>query len=231
MSDPNAYTMLVTSLPSPGPLFLAKRAPLSGIRLNARLRVLAPEDAEALRLVESLLHWGELPMELTDEQIVGHIKDTMKKIENETLRLIVRDRLEIRTCVAALRRRLRGEGPPASGTLWGYGRWRTHIERNWNEEAFRLDRTFPWLREANRLLKAGDSLQLQRLILEQAWKSVSRYRGEHYFDFEAVVIDVIKWNIVERWARYNKEQAAERFGQLAQVALGEYQTLFAGEQP
>ena len=229
MSDPNAYTMLLTSLPSPEALFLAKRPPLSRLRLEARLRVLAPEDAEVLKFVESVLHWGELPIEMTDEEVVARIKTAMAKIENETVRYIVRDRLEIRTCIAALRRRHRGEGAPSHGAAWGYGRWLSHIERNWNEEAFKLDRTFPWLREANKLLKAGETMQLQRLILEQSWKSAARYRGEHYFDFEAVVIYVIHWNIVDRWARYDKEQAAERFEELTQAALADQQALFADE--
>jgi len=230
MSDPNAYTMLLASLPSPGALFLAKRPPLSRLRLEARLRVLVPEDAEVLELVESVLHWGELPIELTDEEIVARIKDAMTKIENETVRLIVRDRLEIRTCMAALRRRNRGEAAPARGSAWGYGRWLAHIGRNWNEETFKLDRSFPWLREANRLLKEGESLQLQRMVLEQAWKSASRYRGEHYFDFEAVVIYVIQWSIVDRWGCYNKEEAAERFEELAEAALAGQPALFGTEE-
>ncbi len=230
MSDPNAYTMLLTSLPSPAALFMAKRPPLSRLRLEARLRVLAPEDAEVLRLVESALHWGEMPIELTDEEIVDRIKAAMAKIENETVRLIIRDRLEIRTCMAALRRRNRGEPAPARGTPWGYGRWLAHIERNWNEETFKLDRSFPWLREANQLLKAGEPLKLQRMIMEQAWKSVTRYRGEHYFDFEAVVIYLIQWSIADRWSRYSKEGAAAHFEELAEAALSEQPTLFEAEE-
>ena len=59
MSDPNAYVMLMSSLPSPEALFLAKRPPLSRLKLDARLRVLTPEDAHVLRLVEGLLQQRE----------------------------------------------------------------------------------------------------------------------------------------------------------------------------
>ena len=228
--DRDTYTMLMSGLPSPAALFLAKRPPLSRLRLEARLRVLVPEDAEVLHLVESVLHWGELPIGMTEEEIVTRIKAAIAKIENETVRLMVRDRLELRTCMAALRRRNRGEPAPAPASSWGYGRWLRHIERNWNEETFKLDRSFPWLREANRLLKAGESLKLQRMVLEQAWKSAVRYRGEHYFDFEAVVIYVIQWNIVDRWGRYNKEEAAERFEELAEAALAGQPALFGAEE-
>jgi len=47
MSDPNVYIMLMSSLPSPEALFLAKRPPLSRLKLDRRLRVLAPEHARA----------------------------------------------------------------------------------------------------------------------------------------------------------------------------------------
>ena len=114
--DRDTYTMLMSGLPSPAALFLAKRPPLSRLRLEARLRVLLPEDAEVLHLVESVLHWGELPIGMTEDEIVTRIKAAMAKIENETVRLMVRDRLELRTCMAALRRRNRGEPAPAPGS-------------------------------------------------------------------------------------------------------------------
>ncbi len=226
MSDPNAYIMLISSLPRPEALFLEKRPPLSRLKLESRLRILAPEDARVLELTERVLHWGELPITMTDEQIVGRAKQALQEIESETVRRIIRGRLEIRTCMSALRRRHRGEPAPAPGTVWGFGRWTTHIARNWTETTFRLEGTFPWLREADRLLKQGDTLALQRLILEQAWKNAMGHKTEHEFDLEAVVIYVIKWNIVDRWGRYNGEGAAKRFEELTEAALGDHATLF-----
>ena len=226
MSDPNAYIMLIASLPSPEALFLAKRPPLSRLKLDRRLRVLAPEHARDLKLTEEVLHWGDIPLDMTEEQIVARAKYAMKQIESETVRLYIRDRLEIRTCMAALRKRLRGDPAPTPGTVWGFGRWTGHIARNWTEGTFRLDHVFPWLREADRLLKERDTLPLQRMILEQAWKSVNRNKREHQYDFEAVVAYVLKWNIVDRWGRYNGEQSAERLEQLTQAALGDHTNLF-----
>ena len=230
MSDPNAYIMLMSSLPSPEALFLAKRPPLSRLKLDARLRVLDPEDAKVLKVTERVLHWGDIPITVTDEDIIDQAKRAVREIESETVRLLIRDRLEIRTCMAALRRRRQGEQAPAPGTQWGFGRWTSHIVRNWSEATFRLENVFPWLREADRLLKDGDSLPLQRMILEQAWKSAMRRKGEHQFDLEAVVIYVIKWNIVDRWGRYNSAGAARRFEELTETALGEHAALFEGGQ-
>ena len=228
MSDPDVYIMLMTSLPSPEGLFLTKRPPLSRLKLDRRLRVLEPEDAHALKLTEQALHWGEMPITVTDEEIVKRAKKALRQIENGAVRLYIRNRLEIRTCMVALRRRHRGEPAPAHGTVWGFGRWMSHITRNWNEATFRLDNVFPWLRQADQLLKDRNTLALQRLILEEAWKSVNRLKGQHQYDFEAVVAYVIKWNIVDRWGRYNNEEAAERFEELTQAALGDHAKLFEG---
>ncbi len=227
MSDPDAYIMLISGLPRPEALFLAKRPPLSRLKLDRRLRVLAPEDAEVLRIVEDVLNWTLLPITMTDAQIVARARGAMEKIENETVRLILRDRLETRTCVAALRRRHRGGQAPAAGTVWGYGRWVAHIARNWSETSFRLDGVFPWLREADKLLKSGDTMALQRLVLEQSWKNVRRYAGEHAFDFEAVVMYVLEWDIVDSLVRFDSEGAAKRFEELTQAGLGNHATLFA----
>ena len=226
MKDPNVYIMLMSSLPSPEALFLAKRPPLSRLKLERRLRVLAPEHAWALRLTEKVVHWGDIPLAATDAELVARAKMALREIENETVRLLIRDRLEIRTCMAALRRRLRGEPAPASGTDWGFGRWTRHIARNWTETSFRLDAVFPWLREADKLLKDGESLPLQRLILQQAWKSAKRRKGAHQYDFEAVVVYVLMWNIVDRWGRYDGEKAVERFDRLTEAALGDHAKLF-----
>ncbi|GAB4395034.1 MAG: hypothetical protein Tsb0032_25690 [Kiloniellaceae bacterium] len=230
MSDPHAYITLISSLPSPEALFLARKPPLSRLRLNQRLRDLEPEDAEALRLVEDALQWSRLPISLTEEEVVARAERALAGIDNEMLRQIVKERLEIRTCVAALRRRNRGEAAPAPGTCWGFGRWTDHIARNWTEATFRLDRVFPWLREADSLMKAGDTVALERLLLQQAWKKLVRLAGEHEFDFEAVVIYVLKWNIVDRWTRYNGEAAMRRFEEMIEASLGDYATLaFEGE--
>ena len=225
MSDPNAYVMLISSLPSPEALFLAKQPPLSRLKLDQRLRVLEPEDAETLRPVEDALQWDRLAISFTEDEVVSRVQHALAKIDNEVLKQIIRERLEIRTCVAALRRRHRGEGPPPPGTCWGFGRWVDHIGRNWTEASFRLDRVFPWLREADSLMKAGDTVALERLLLQQAWKRLIRLTGEHEFDFEAVVIYVLKWNIVDRWVGYNGEAAMKRFAELVEASLGEHAAL------
>ncbi|MGP1256574.1 MAG: hypothetical protein ACTS10_19295 [Kiloniellales bacterium] len=230
MSSDDAYVMLISSLPKPEALFLAKQPPLSRLKLDARLRVLTPEDAATLKLVENVLDWRRLPMALSDREVIERGRAALSRIENETLQTIVQDRLEIRTCVAALRRRAHGEGSPPIDRVWGFGRWVGQITRNWTDPSFGLDGVFPWLREANRLMAENDSIALERLLLEQSYRRLQRLAGEHSFDFEAVVIYVLKWSIVDRWARYNAEVAVRRFDDLTEAGLSGYATLsFEGD--
>ncbi|MGI9507737.1 MAG: hypothetical protein ACR2QJ_00130 [Geminicoccaceae bacterium] len=225
MSDPSAYVMLISSLPNPEALFLAKQPPLSRLKLDQRLRILTEEDAETLALIEQALDWRKLSITASEQDVIDRAKRALSGIDNETVQLIIRDWLETRTCVAALRRRARGDGPPAPGTPWGFGRWVGHMARNWIEPGFRLDGVFTWLREADGLMKQNDTLALERLLLGQSYKQLQRRAGEHAFDFEAVVIYVLKWNIVDRWGRSNAEAAARRFDDLTKAGLGAYATL------
>ena len=229
-TDPDAYVALITSLPSRETLFVAKQAPLSRLKLNQRLRVLSDEDSATLKMIEDALDWRSLPMKVTERDVINRSRRILQHVDNETLQQIVRDRLEIRTCIAALRRRALGEGPPSKDTPWGIGRWVDHIARNWTEPTFRLDGVFPWLREANRLMREGDTVALERLVLAEADKRLRRLAGEHLFDFEAVVIYVLQWSMVDRWSRYNAEVAVRRFDDLTEAGLGRFASLsFEGE--
>ncbi len=225
MSQADAYVMLISSLPNPESLFRAKRPPLSRLKLDQRLRVLTAEDARTLKLVEGALDWRRLPIDAAEGDIIARGRRALAHIDNPTLQRIVRDRLEIRSCVAALRRRARGEGPPL-GKPWGFGRWVGHIERNWSDAGFRLDGVFPWLREADGLIRHSDAAALERLLLQQAYRRLQRVAGSHTFDIEAVVIYVLKWNIVNRTTRYNRVAATRRFEALSRSGLGKQVDLF-----
>lgn len=222
MSDPNEYTMLMASLPHHSSLFAAKRTPINRVKLESRLKVLRPEHRQNLDLVVNALFWFALPLGMKEGEIIARGREAMDRIENETLREVILNRLEIRTCVAALRRRHSGQTSPPAGRDWGYGRWLNHIARNWSEPSFRLDGVFPWLREADRLMRDNDTLGLERLLLETVWRNLGRYAAEHEFDFEAVVIYILRWTVVARWTLYNSEAASRRFAGLVETALGDH---------
>ncbi len=226
MTAADNYTTLMTSLPHHGQLFAAKQTPLSRIRLETRLQMLDTEDRALLREIEKLLHWWNQPIGTSDAEIAALAKQLMSTLRDELLRDIVTWRLELRTLVAALRRRRLGQNAPGGLQDWGFGRWLDQIQHYWSEPGFRLEGVFPWVLEADRLLNDRDTLGLERLHLGLVWNKLGRASEGHYFDFTAVVIYVLRWNIIARWTRNEGRKAVMRFQTLVNSGLGDHAELF-----
>ncbi len=219
MSNPDAYIALICSLPGSERLFVAKQPPLSRLRLDAKLKVLAPEDAHVLQVMEHALSWSSYDMDITDASAVARCKAALEEIPQRALREIFLERMDMRTAVAALRLRKQGKGAPTGS--FGIGRWSRHIPANWSDPTFRLESAMPWLKEAQQLINAEDPLGLERLLLTQSQKQLKRHAARHDFDFEAVAIYVLIWNIFDRWSQSRPEDAAKRFEALAVQAMAE----------
>lgn len=221
MDADTRYVMLISSLPFHGPLFGAHHTPLSRLRLEQRLRVLEPEDARTLRRLAEILDFIHHSMDLTDADLVRRTRTLEQELTGFLCELLS-FRMEMRTLLAAQRRRRRGETSPPREPGWGYGRWVGHIERNWHEPGFGLERVFPWVTQAERLLRGDDSLGLERLKLAVTWAHLDRMGDGHWFDFEAVVIYVLRWDLIARWTGQDGEAALGRFDALVETGLGSY---------
>jgi len=210
MFQDQPYIMLMASLPYQASLFAAKQPPLSRRQLDRRLKLLSDADARTLSRIETLIAWERLPLGKADAEIAEEVHRALATFEQETVRELVLRRFELRTVVAALRRR-RSREPPGSGETWGVGRWTEMIRRYWSDADFRLGRVLPWLPEARRLLEHDDTVGLERLLMGQVWEDLNRIGQNHAFDLPAVVIYVLRWHLVARWSRYEAEPAMERF--------------------
>jgi len=227
MADPCRYTTLISSLPYQPALFTEKQTVISRIRLDQRLGMLTEDDARVLRLVEELVSWSSQSFERSDEEIVRRARRGTEALPEGVVRDLVLWRLEMRTVGAALRRRKAGLPVPGAHEVWGHGRWVAHIRTHWSEPDFHLSGVFPWVGEASRLLAVDDSVGVQRLFLTEAWQTLGRAAQEHEFDFEAVVIYVLRWNIIDRWTRYDARGAVERFEELLTAGLGDVMNAIA----
>ncbi|NJO38957.1 MAG: hypothetical protein HC871_16850, partial [Rhizobiales bacterium] len=108
MSDTDFYVMLIASLPRSERLFLAKQPPISRLKLERRLKQLSPEDREVLRQVETALDWRDIDLGASDAAVLARAGRAVAALDSQTLRGVIRERLELRTCIAALRHRARG---------------------------------------------------------------------------------------------------------------------------
>ncbi len=222
------YLTLIASLPPHMPkLFKTRQTPISRLKLDERLQMLEPEHRQELALIENLVHWNRMAIDTSDLEMIKRGRAVEQQLQNAFIKEIVQWRLEERTIVAALRRRRLGINVPPPVTHWGYGRWLRYIEAHWMEPAFALEHIFPWIPEAAQLLQDNNYLALERLLLSLVWDHYGRVVGDHYFDFEAVVVYVLRWDVIDRWSRYNKQRAEQRFNDMLDSALGGYASLFA----
>lgn len=214
------YVQLMASLPALGPILSAKSAPITALRLEKRLNdMLRPEHLAEIVAARGMLAWSHLPLLMSDDACIRQAETVMPALRNPTLRQLVQDRLTIRTVIAALRRREAGQDAPPADGLWGYGNVVGRIRKNWRDPAFGLGSRFRWIPPLRDKMSGGDAAGAERTILELAWRQADRLAGSHQFDFEAVAIYATRWNLLDRWTRYDAEIAAARFGELVSEAM------------
>ena len=224
VASPDSYYMLISSLPALPPRFEVDRLPITLERLQARLRMLEPEDADEIRRMLDILAWSRQVVEVTDAAVVKRYSDLMGVVTNSLVREVVGVGIDVRMIVAALRRRRHGQGAP----VVGLGQWFGHIRRHFNQPDFGLGYVFPWLLPFDQLLAHEDVLTLYRRMLGETWAYV-RKRMQDYdsFSFEAVVLYIARWDIVRHWQQLQADRGRVVFGALLTEAMGEYAKLYS----
>ncbi len=208
------YTLLMASLPPySADLFSSRYPPVSQFQLRQRLKWLDAEDLSDLTKIQNILYWSEVE-EVDDLAFVEHAQRLLQTIRSDFLRQLISWRLEIRTILAALRKRLKQpDFIPDKGAL-ALSQWNWKIIQNWHLNDFALSVHFPWIGDVNQLLINGQSLELERFLLNTVWQYYERQSQGHYFDFEAVIIYVLRWDVVYRWNQYDSSKARGRFVEL-----------------
>ena len=182
-------------------LFSSTQTPISRIQLDNRLTLLDARDAEDLQRIEALLHWSQLKDE-TDEVIVKKSHKIIDLIADNFLKSMVLWHLESRTLLSALRQRHLGAKAPAKNAFPGFGEWPLFIETNWHKSDFGVGYRMPWVIQAQELLAQNKTYELEKLLLDLVWQHYISIGSQHYFDFPAVVIYVLKWDMIKRWTNY-----------------------------
>jgi hypothetical protein len=220
----DSYYMLISSLPALPPRFEVDRLPITLERLQARLRMLEPEDAQTINRMLDILAWNRQVVEATDVAVVKRYSDLMREVTNSLVRDVIGVGIDVRMIVAALRRRRHGLGAP----VVGLGQWFGHIRRHFNQPDFGLGYVFPWLLPFDQLLEHQDVLTLYRRMLAESWEYV-RKRMQDYdsFSFEAVVLYIARWDIIRHWQQLQAERGRTVFEALVTEAMGEYAKLYS----
>ncbi len=220
----NSYHMLISSLPALPLRFDVERLPITFERLQGRLRMLEPEDAEEIERMLAVLRWGNQFEEPSDVAVVQRYEALMHDITHPLVRDILAHGMDVRMIAVALRCRRRGLALPTVGV----GQWFDHIRLNFNQPDFKLGRVFPWIPEAERLLAQGDVLTLYRqYVLGATWTYLKKRAEDYYFSFEAVVLYIARWDIIRHWQQLQAERGRAIFETLVTEALGAYANIYS----
>ncbi len=215
------YYTLVASLPHlPVHFDDVVRPPISRSRLNDRLSLLREKDRQALGQLSDFIAWDRQTLERTDESVARHYDRLRQGIHHPVVREIIAQRMDVRTVVSALRRRRDGSGPPP-----GIGVLVAPIHRRWKEPQFGLERQFPWIAEFNREMLAGRAVAAERVLYNCTWAACIRLASQFTFSFEAVLLYLVRWSIVDRWTSRSGKTGRVRFDELIKETLGEFATL------
>jgi len=213
------YITLCASLPALGPILAARTPPINRARLTARLRGgLSEQDLSQLQGMARVISWEGAARNSLDDAAVAEARRVIADVESPTLAAYLGARMELRTAIAALRRRAAGQGPPGPSARWGHGRYLRRMRARWGEPDFGVGRAFPWIVAADRALSAGDAARMERIVLDAAWRQAERFAAPRRFDFEAVALYVARWALLERWTRYDAVAARARFAALLAAA-------------
>jgi len=218
MFDPRYYT-LVASLPALPHFKRAERLPINRQRLEERLRLLADADSSTLAHARAVVEWGAHSANRTDAEFIRRYEVARRVTSSDFLRSILLFRVSIRTILAALRRRLRGEITGPSSSPWGTGPWIAHIERNWRSADLKLEPVFPWITPARQHLENGESAALEDLLMNIVWDNLGNIPIGREFTLDAVTAFVFKWDIIERHLAYSSPAARTRFSELGSRIL------------
>lgn len=254
------YWMLVTSLPplpswdhicqlngqsngqsngQPSPATGAIPLPIGAERLQTRLAMLHPDDAQALADTRAYLAWRHTPplsdkalapsspglAPGTDTQPLQQAAQLVQRHPQAAVAPLVQEALGQRLWLAVLRQRLRrpADSPKALQTLLqhaspqaptgltGHRAW--GVARRWTEPDFGLAHSEPWLPLARQLLHSGDALGLERLLDARLWARCDALRCTDRFGFAAVLAYGVQWDLARRWLQHSAPDAREQLRQ------------------
>ena len=84
----------------------------------------------------------------------------------------------------------------------------------------------PWISEIDAHLGGSSPFELERTLLGIKWTHAKRLAGRYHFTFEAVVLYLIRWEIVFRWTTRDAAAGQEKFERLVAEAMGRYANMF-----
>jgi len=212
------YTELLCSLPNLVDPFRYQQHTISIVQLQKRMNMLEHDDYIWLTRFRRLFYWRDLRLDADEETLVRQGNRFIDQTRYDDIREWLLWRMDVRTIIAALRRKHAGESVPVKNT-WGYGRFVHHIQAHWTSPCFGLEHRFTFLPDINNHLTAGDSYLLEKTLLSAIWKYCNTCSPLRAYSFSAIILYLMKWSLIDQWTQYDSTAALEHFNELTKSCL------------
>ena len=222
------YYMLLSSLPALKRFDQAEWLPISRERLMNRMHMLLPEDAELLERATDFFAWFRQSATRSDDAMTESYERLAENVAERGFEKLFELPLNLRTIIAALRRRHLGREAPEAGEKWGVGPLMPHIVRHYEATDFKLHAVYPWITEARAHIETGAARALEQLIGSLIWKHFDRSYDGGPFCIEALTAYLFKWGVLNQWLSHDREGALERFDELVTEVTDQWEDLFDG---
>ncbi len=215
------YIELLSSLPHLADPFRYHRSAITRVQLQKRMTMLDPQDLHWLQKLSEAFYWGDITLQEDEQGLIRKANKFLYGIPYADVQEWLQWRMDIRTVMAATRRRKQGAEAPGLHESWGYGGYTRHIRNNWSSPCFKLEHRFPWLPEVMSYMESGESFKVERVLLSAVWRYYSTQTPLTPYGFSAVFLYVVKWDLVDRWCKYSAERARVNFDQLVTGSLAQ----------
>lgn len=213
-----AYYTLLTSLPKHGRQFKIKEPIISRIQLENRLTLLPEKEKNILFEIENVVWSSWIYQSLSFNETDIRAKKLFT-LGNVFLNEMIEWYFNIRSILAALRLRNKQFSPPTEKFM--HGPLNRRLINGWDKLDFGLEHLYPWILGVNQKIADNDIAGIENIVLFQLWRHLAIIEDRHYFDFEALIIYILRWNIVNYWSQFNETIAMQRISELADRLLNE----------
>jgi hypothetical protein len=212
------YAVLV-SLPHLEHFARMQRLPINEARLLERIEMTPAPARSTLLRVYDLLAWHRGSEHASDRELLERFRAMIGGSHNPTVRGVLRMRLRTRLLLTALRYQNQGRRAfPEHLAAFDLEPLLYAVRARWSQRCFGLAERFPEIVEADRLLRAGRSAELERLLFDTTWNDLRerehRSRMHRPFDLDELIVYVFKWDLARRWLLYDGGAAVERFDRI-----------------
>lgn len=214
------FYMVASALPRMTASFKVEAPPISRIQLEKRLKLLPTETLNLLYALE-LLVWQswfmpQKPFSSTKENYLN-----LLKIKSPFIHKTVHWFMDLRSLFSALRLRKAVKSPPANPQDYWLSHWNHQLIQHWDEPDFGLKSVYPWLPKVASNLDKEDTTAVEEFLLCHIWSYLSIIELGHYFDFEALIIYLLRWNLIDYWSNFNCVHLSDCFDEMVETLIHE----------